>query len=150
MGHRTEQVPQREVLVNTPTKRAWSSVWRQRSALVDAMKRVSYLQSERPLATKGQAPKKGKEPNGSLRWTPATELTVICWRDFSGPFPQEEDKGVKRKCEGRERGDFWKSSSEEDRDERGLDFLGGNKIDLGHGDLKSGRRKTNFILLGHS
>ncbi|GBO10272.1 hypothetical protein AVEN_107063-1 [Araneus ventricosus] len=83
MGHRTEQVPQREVLVNTPTKRAWSAVWRQRSALVDTMKR-------------------------------------------------EEDEGVKRKCEGRERGDFWKSSSEEDRDEGGLDFLGGNKIDLGH------------------
>ncbi|GBL80798.1 hypothetical protein AVEN_26233-1 [Araneus ventricosus] len=58
MGHRTEQVPQREVLVNTPTKRAWSSVWRQQSASVDAMKRVSYLQSEGPLATKGQAPQK--------------------------------------------------------------------------------------------
>ncbi|GBN22687.1 hypothetical protein AVEN_211075-1, partial [Araneus ventricosus] len=39
MGHRTEQVPQREVLVNTPTKRAWSLVWRQWSALVDAMER---------------------------------------------------------------------------------------------------------------
>ncbi|GBO23337.1 hypothetical protein AVEN_5102-1 [Araneus ventricosus] len=95
MGHRTWQVPQREVLVNTPTKRAWSSVWRQRSALVDAMKRVSYLESEKPLATKGQAQRKGKEPIGSLRWTPATELTVICWRDFSGPSPRRRARELK-------------------------------------------------------
>ncbi|GBM62551.1 RNA-directed DNA polymerase from mobile element jockey [Araneus ventricosus] len=48
MCHRTWQVPQREVLVNTPTKRAWSSVWRQRSALVDAMKRKA--DSYRPIS----------------------------------------------------------------------------------------------------
>ncbi|GBM43799.1 hypothetical protein AVEN_225691-1 [Araneus ventricosus] len=96
MGHRTEQVPQREVLVKTPTKGVGADCF-----LVDVMKRVNYLRPEKPLATKRQAQEK------------------------------EEDEGVKRKCEGRERGDFWKRSSEEDRDEQGLDFLGGNKIDLG-------------------
>ncbi|GBN10550.1 hypothetical protein AVEN_57701-1 [Araneus ventricosus] len=104
MGHRTEQVPQREVLVNKESLEF--SLAPAVCSLVDAMKRVNYLESEKPLATKGPAPKKGKEPIGLLRWTPATELTMIGWRDFCGPFPQEEDEGVKRKCEGRERGDF--------------------------------------------
>ncbi|GBL73521.1 hypothetical protein AVEN_159507-1 [Araneus ventricosus] len=79
-------------------------------SLVDVMKRVNYLEPEKPLATKGQAQKRLGDNKGPLRWTPLTKVTWICGEVFSGPFPQEEDEGVKRRCEGREDGDFWKAS----------------------------------------
>ncbi|GBM73627.1 hypothetical protein AVEN_45026-1 [Araneus ventricosus] len=57
MGHRTEQVPQREVLIKTPPKGAGFQLAPAVCSLVDVMKRVNYLEPEKPLATKGQAQK---------------------------------------------------------------------------------------------
>ncbi|GBL78003.1 hypothetical protein AVEN_143321-1 [Araneus ventricosus] len=58
MGHRTEQVPQREVLIKTPPKGAGFQLAPAVCSLVDVMKRVNYLGPEKPLATKGQAQKR--------------------------------------------------------------------------------------------
>ncbi|GBN98326.1 hypothetical protein AVEN_241733-1 [Araneus ventricosus] len=58
MGHRTEQVPQREVLIKTPPKGAGFQLAPAVCSLVDVMKRVNYLEPEKPLATKGQAQKR--------------------------------------------------------------------------------------------
>ncbi|GBM46000.1 RNA-directed DNA polymerase from mobile element jockey [Araneus ventricosus] len=85
----------------------------------------------------------------TLQFTAFIDSQAFTYAVITGGRPRRGRVLPATKLRG-ERGDFWKSSSEEDRDERGLDFLGGNKIDLGHGDLKSGRGKTNFILLGHS
>ncbi|GBO14413.1 hypothetical protein AVEN_51077-1 [Araneus ventricosus] len=57
MGHRTEQVPQQEVLIKTPPKGAGFQLAPAVCSLVDMMKRVNYLEPEKPLATKGQAQK---------------------------------------------------------------------------------------------
>ncbi|GBN88181.1 hypothetical protein AVEN_201532-1 [Araneus ventricosus] len=58
MGHRREQVPQREVLIKTPPKGAGFQLAPAVCSLVDVMKRVNYLEPEKPLATKGQAQKR--------------------------------------------------------------------------------------------
>ncbi|GBN81215.1 hypothetical protein AVEN_116553-1, partial [Araneus ventricosus] len=57
MVHRTGQVPQREVLIKTPPKGAGFELAPSVCSLVDVMKRVNYLEPEKPLATKGQAQK---------------------------------------------------------------------------------------------
>ncbi|GBM30752.1 hypothetical protein AVEN_30577-1 [Araneus ventricosus] len=43
MGHWTEQVPQREVLVKTPTKRAGCPVWRKRTTVGNSNEIVRSL-----------------------------------------------------------------------------------------------------------
>ncbi|GBO35946.1 hypothetical protein AVEN_234004-1 [Araneus ventricosus] len=58
MSHRTEQVPQREVLIKTPPKGAGFELAPSVCSLVDVMKRVNYLEHEKPLATEGQAQKR--------------------------------------------------------------------------------------------
>ncbi|GBO34702.1 hypothetical protein AVEN_260829-1 [Araneus ventricosus] len=58
IGHRTEQVPQREVLIKTPPKGAGFQMAPAVCSLVDVMKRVNYLEPEKRLATKGQAQKR--------------------------------------------------------------------------------------------
>ncbi|GBM57427.1 hypothetical protein AVEN_67416-1, partial [Araneus ventricosus] len=57
MVHRTGQVPQREVLIKTPPKGAGFELAPSVCSLVDVMKRVNYLEHEKPLATEGQAQK---------------------------------------------------------------------------------------------
>ncbi|GBO09112.1 hypothetical protein AVEN_140630-1 [Araneus ventricosus] len=76
MGHRTEQVPQREVLIKTPPKGAGFQLAPAVCSLVDMMKRVNYLEPEKPLVTKGQAQKSESTVIGNRRkWWPATERT---------------------------------------------------------------------------
>ncbi|GBM14886.1 Pantetheinase, partial [Araneus ventricosus] len=67
MGHRREQVPQREVLIKTPPKGAGFQLAPAVCSLVDVMKRVNYLEPEKPLATKGQAQKRNLQRHLELK-----------------------------------------------------------------------------------
>ncbi|GBM33193.1 hypothetical protein AVEN_251610-1 [Araneus ventricosus] len=113
MGHRTEQVPQREVLIKTPPKGAGFQLAPAVCSLVDVMKRVNYLEPEKPLATKGQAQKRDEKTKNSgglrffklpkLNFEAADYIDLIDWSNYFAIEPpltmHIKDKDLKEMCE---------------------------------------------------